>query len=253
MRAFAVLPRPVRDWLYDRVARNRYQLFGRTESCMVPTPELMRRFVFDDGGAVGARGAMTGDMRSPFERLLGADFDRLPAPVRRVHSLRAPLATAGRADITAASGFLAWLICWFAGLPRPGRDIDVSVIFAPKENGGEHWDRKFADRRYASTMAAGTGRDQGFPDRALRPVRSSLPIDGAARRTGAGRSSAGDCLRIPLPRWSVPHIKCLESADGDRFTFDIDVAFPLIGWLMHYRGWLLPQDDVSGQPPPRSA
>jgi predicted DCC family thiol-disulfide oxidoreductase YuxK len=51
VRAFSILPRPVRDWLYDRVARNRYQLFGRTESCMVPTPEVMRRFVFDESGA----------------------------------------------------------------------------------------------------------------------------------------------------------------------------------------------------------
>jgi predicted DCC family thiol-disulfide oxidoreductase YuxK len=47
MRAFSVVPRPVRDWLYDRVALNRYRLFGKTESCMVPTPELMRRFIFD--------------------------------------------------------------------------------------------------------------------------------------------------------------------------------------------------------------
>ena len=51
VRIFAILPRPVRDWLYDRVARNRYQLFGRTESCMVPAPELMRRFVFDESAA----------------------------------------------------------------------------------------------------------------------------------------------------------------------------------------------------------
>ena len=72
------------------------------------------------------------DMRSPFERLLGADLERLPAPVRRVHSLRTPLATAGRADITAASGLLAWLTCWFAGLPRPGRDIGVSVTSRPR-------------------------------------------------------------------------------------------------------------------------
>jgi predicted DCC family thiol-disulfide oxidoreductase YuxK len=51
VRAFSILPRPVRDWFYDRVARNRYQLFGKTESCMVPTPELMRRFIFDQSGA----------------------------------------------------------------------------------------------------------------------------------------------------------------------------------------------------------
>jgi predicted DCC family thiol-disulfide oxidoreductase YuxK len=39
------IPRPLRDWLYDRVARNRYSLFGRTESCLVPTPDIARRFV----------------------------------------------------------------------------------------------------------------------------------------------------------------------------------------------------------------
>ncbi len=36
------LPRPVRDKFYDIVARNRYRLFGRTDACMVPTPELRR-------------------------------------------------------------------------------------------------------------------------------------------------------------------------------------------------------------------
>src|SRR5262245_25579306 len=34
-----LLPRSLADWLYDRVARNRYALFGRTERCMVAPPE----------------------------------------------------------------------------------------------------------------------------------------------------------------------------------------------------------------------
>jgi Domain of unknown function (DUF4166) len=180
------------------------------------------------------------DLRSPFERILGPELERLPAPVRRVHSLRAPLATAGRAEITAANGFLARLVCWFAGLPRPGRDVDVTVVFAPK-NGGEHWDRKFADRRYASTMAAGTGRDQGLLIEHFGLF--DLRFDLQAMPEGLRWSLIGwRCLRIPLPRWTVPHIDCVESADGDRYTFDIDVKFPVIGWLMHYRGRLLPQD-----------
>ncbi len=37
------LPRPLRDWAYDRIARNRYDLFGRTDFCRVPGPELARR------------------------------------------------------------------------------------------------------------------------------------------------------------------------------------------------------------------
>jgi len=47
-RLLAVLraiPRPIGDWLYDRVARNRYALFGRTEHCMLPPPEWRDRFI----------------------------------------------------------------------------------------------------------------------------------------------------------------------------------------------------------------
>jgi predicted DCC family thiol-disulfide oxidoreductase YuxK len=45
LRVFRALPRPIRDALYRAVARNRYRLFGRMESCMVPTPELRARFI----------------------------------------------------------------------------------------------------------------------------------------------------------------------------------------------------------------
>ena len=41
----AAIPRPFADWLYDRVAENRYRLFGRSASCRVSTPELASRFV----------------------------------------------------------------------------------------------------------------------------------------------------------------------------------------------------------------
>lgn len=42
---FIVVPRPIRDWMYDVVARRRYRWFGRRETCMVPTPELRARFL----------------------------------------------------------------------------------------------------------------------------------------------------------------------------------------------------------------
>ena len=45
MSAFRVLPRPARDWLYRRMARNRYRLFGRAEMCALPDPELRRRLM----------------------------------------------------------------------------------------------------------------------------------------------------------------------------------------------------------------
>lgn len=43
-RALRFCPALLRDWLYDRVARNRYRLFGKRVACMAPTPGLRDRF-----------------------------------------------------------------------------------------------------------------------------------------------------------------------------------------------------------------
>ena len=40
-----VLPRPVADWVYNRIARNRYAVFGKTDACLVPTPIVQNRFL----------------------------------------------------------------------------------------------------------------------------------------------------------------------------------------------------------------
>jgi predicted DCC family thiol-disulfide oxidoreductase YuxK len=42
---FIVVPRPVRDWVYDVVARHRYQWFGKRDVCMTPTAETTGRFL----------------------------------------------------------------------------------------------------------------------------------------------------------------------------------------------------------------
>ena len=42
---FVVVPRPLRDWIYNLVARNRYRWFGKRDVCMVPTRELRARFI----------------------------------------------------------------------------------------------------------------------------------------------------------------------------------------------------------------
>jgi predicted DCC family thiol-disulfide oxidoreductase YuxK len=44
-RVFWLVPRPLRDWVYDWVARNRYRWFGRKTECLLPTPALRARFL----------------------------------------------------------------------------------------------------------------------------------------------------------------------------------------------------------------
>jgi predicted DCC family thiol-disulfide oxidoreductase YuxK len=39
-----VLPRPAREWIYRRIARNRFR-FGTTDMCALPDPQLTRRLM----------------------------------------------------------------------------------------------------------------------------------------------------------------------------------------------------------------
>lgn len=45
LSAFAVLPKRLRDAVYDVIAKNRYRWFGVRDSCRMPTPELKARFL----------------------------------------------------------------------------------------------------------------------------------------------------------------------------------------------------------------
>lgn len=42
-----LIPRPLRDWCYDRIATNRYRLFGRYQRCLLPSADHARRFLHD--------------------------------------------------------------------------------------------------------------------------------------------------------------------------------------------------------------
>jgi predicted DCC family thiol-disulfide oxidoreductase YuxK len=40
-----VIPAFVRNWGYDLIARNRYRVFGKFDSCPLPSPESQARFL----------------------------------------------------------------------------------------------------------------------------------------------------------------------------------------------------------------
>jgi predicted DCC family thiol-disulfide oxidoreductase YuxK len=41
----SLIPRTLRDWLYNRIALNRYRLFGKTAVCFTPSDDLSKRFL----------------------------------------------------------------------------------------------------------------------------------------------------------------------------------------------------------------
>ena len=42
---FWIVPKFVRNAVYDYVARNRYKWFGKKDQCMIPTPDVRSRFL----------------------------------------------------------------------------------------------------------------------------------------------------------------------------------------------------------------
>lgn len=42
---FIVVPKFIRDFIYNLIAKKRYKWFGKTETCRIPTPELKAKFI----------------------------------------------------------------------------------------------------------------------------------------------------------------------------------------------------------------
>lgn len=42
---FTIIPKGIRDAIYNWIAQNRYKWFGKKDQCMIPTPELKSRFL----------------------------------------------------------------------------------------------------------------------------------------------------------------------------------------------------------------
>lgn len=42
---FIIVPPFIRNYIYDFISRNRYKWFGKKETCGVPTPEILNKFI----------------------------------------------------------------------------------------------------------------------------------------------------------------------------------------------------------------
>jgi predicted DCC family thiol-disulfide oxidoreductase YuxK len=40
-----IMPKPIREWLYLKIAKNRYNWFGRRNSCIIPDKNMKSRFL----------------------------------------------------------------------------------------------------------------------------------------------------------------------------------------------------------------
>jgi len=177
-----------------------------------------------------------------YETVCGTDaITGLPAPIRALHDNVSRACWSGRADITGASNPLAFIAARIIGMPRAAREVDVTVAFEVRD-GVERWRRSFARRPFVSLQYAGEGLDTGTVIERFGALsfalRNTLDDKGLSQEIAAAYVLG---IRLPRPLW--PRIRARERLDGQgRFTFDVAIAVPLLGRLVAYKGWLIPDD-----------
>ena len=45
LKVFKIVPKCMRNYIYDFISKNRYKFFGKKDSCIIPTEKLKNRFL----------------------------------------------------------------------------------------------------------------------------------------------------------------------------------------------------------------
>ncbi len=173
------------------------------------------------------------DVQLPlYARVMGAGFDALPPAVRVMHDILRDGGASGHATVTGAANILAAVIARIVGFPRSG--TYALHVESTEREGRECWTRDFEGNRFLSRLSQ---RGPWLVER-FGPLRFGFDLasdsDGLTmvmRRWWFGA--------VPLPLALAPRSRAREWEEDDKFHFDVPIALPLIGKLVHYRGWLI--------------
>lgn len=167
-----------------------------------------------------------------YERVMGDRFGQLPPEVRAIHCVFRDGGATGEAQVTGASNPVAALIARIVGFPKPGSHR-LHVHFR-ETDGRESWTRDFSGRCFQSHLSQ---RGPWLVER-FGPFRFAfdLPSDTEGLTMIMRRWWIGF---LPLPLWLAPRSTAREWAENGCFHFDVPITLPLIGRLVHYRGWLV--------------
>jgi Domain of unknown function (DUF4166) len=171
-----------------------------------------------------------------FRRVLGGALDQTPACVRDLHERAGTALYRGKVVVERGDGRLARLFAWVTSLPPAGEGpIEVEIV---ARYGRERWIRRIGGREMRSRLWAFSF--SWYLWELLGPVlfgfRLQVEDGGIVWRVQSVRVLG----LLPLPRAWFRDVLCRESGVGGRYRFDVRAQLPMIGLLVHYRGWLEP-------------
>jgi hypothetical protein len=173
-----------------------------------------------------------------YRALLGPSFAALPHSVQTLHDSRERRSWSGTALVRPGTGLLARIVRTIIGFPGQSGECPVRVEFEPGPT-GERWTRTFGSKSFQSLQSGGKGRNQFLLVETFGLVSVSLALvveDGRMRLVPRRWSLFG----MPMPKWLLPNGTSQEFEQGDRFRFDVEIAMPLIGRVVAYKGVLEP-------------
>jgi saccharopine dehydrogenase-like NADP-dependent oxidoreductase len=178
-----------------------------------------------------------------FRRLLGDAYDALPPVIRQAHQVHGVLVLEGKANAARPDNILSALIAWLFRLPRSGSDMPVRVEMRSEDDGSETWTRIYPGVAMRSNLRNADSATQQL-DEVLGPL--SIRLHWKSSEHGLQLETLGARLfGCPLPDFLRPRSHASETVDADgRFHFDVPIALPLIGTIVHYKGSLKPVELV---------
>lgn len=171
-----------------------------------------------------------------YRRLLGADFDRLPGLVRRLHDLDGPAIWSGMADVERGTSHAAHALAGLLGMPPARRNQKLTVTFTP-DGDGEIWERRFGKSTFRTRqfLLDGLLMEQAGP----ACLAMSSKVDPGGLSLSLNRVTM---LSIGAPAALIPSIVTLESEKDGRYCFEVEARLDIagVGRLIRYAGWLEP-------------
>ena len=179
--------------------------------------------------------------RSPplYDAVIGPAMERMAEPIRAFHRAACPARFAGRASVERGANPLTNLVALIIGLPPASADCTIEVLVGCDANGVETWQRTFGASCFTSTQEPGAGSWNGLVVERFGPMAFAMAVvekGGELHLDLRGWRLLG----MPMPDALGPRIVAFEHASGGRFNFHVDMALPLLGRIVRYRGWLEP-------------
>ncbi|MGC4015845.1 MAG: DUF4166 domain-containing protein [Luteolibacter sp.] len=172
---------------------------------------------------------------SLYQRILGTRFDALPEVLRRFHDTPGGGRAQGTLQIDRAAGPLRNALTSLLGLPRAGMDVPVRLE-VEIEGDRELWVRHLQGRRL-KTVQWMRG-DLLMESYGLSTFSSVLIVEGSCIRYEFRRAWV---MGVPLPHWLTPLVEGRVDAGDDGWRLAVRIEAPLLGELVHYKGWVEPE------------